>query len=52
MDWAVEVMNDTSPEMVVALLNMGVKVFKKGAIVLTSKKATEFIKTKGVQLFA
>lgn len=52
VDWSVEVMNDTSPEMVVALLNMGVKVFKKGAIVLTSKKATEFIKTKGVQLFS
>lgn len=52
IDWGIEVVDACSPELVVAMLNMAVKVFKKSSIVLTSRKATEFIKTKGVQLFA
>ncbi len=52
VDWAIAVLNDVSPEMVVAFINMASKVFKKSAIVLGSKSATEFIKSKGVALFS
>lgn len=52
VDWGVEVMDGCSPELVVAMLNMGTKVYKKSGIILTAPKATEFIKKKGVALLS
>ena len=51
VDWAIEVMEQVSPEMTVAFANMANTVFRKAAITLKSKKLLDFAKRTGVALF-